>query len=755
MRKENSDFITKFITSEGDRKINRDYFAYVELDDYACWILADGLDTDEDKASAEIVASSIIEDFTEKPKMEIKALKKYLKTGNGVLLKERRMNLLKVSIVVIVSDYKSIIYGSVGNTRLYHFRKNQLHYRTKDHSIAELMVKLGKIDKNSVNQNIERNNLTDYLGKKKGLKISMVKKPIELKEGDILLLLTLGYWENMKDREIEDIIKASEDIDGLVTNLENVMLENDNPGLNNYSIAGISIKKVFIQNIKKKMINKRNILIASLALILVVGGVYLYNHHQNNLKLEKNQIQSLKIARLKEEKIKLKKIKEQKIKLSKIKEQKIKLKKIKEQKAKLAELKKMELAKLKKTELSKFENSMNLEKEGDAIFLKKDYVGAKDNYNKALVTYKLLDKKDEQKNIKSKVEKIEKIEKSNKFILIAKDYDSSGDYINAKINYMKAKDLIEGIEELDEQKIDKQIFNIESKSKARDLEKVGDIYFSNENYDKSIENYGLAKDNYSKVEGYDLKETSLKLEKSKILNKAKNSEELGNELYGNQKYIKAISKYELALENYKNAKVIEKEIKLTNKIDKSKNILSAISLEGEGDQLKVGDDLLGAKAKYEEAKLAYQEVGLSLKEKDSNDKLIVVNLELLRLSKIKDAEVDELDGDSSLGAKSFDEAKEKYEKAKKVYQEVQLFDKSNKIDLKLKRVEMDREYFDAKTYEGLADAFFKQKKYDDALANYEIAKNSYLTLEKTKEYMETEKKIKDTKKKNKKILGIF
>jgi hypothetical protein len=171
---------------------------------------------------------------------------------------------------------------------------------------------------------------------------------VELKEGDILLLLTLGYWENMKDREIEDIIKASEDIDGLVTNLENVMLENDNPGLNNYSIAGISIKKVFIQNIKKKMINKRNILIASLALILVVGGVYLYNHHQNNLKLEKNQIQSLKIARLKEEKIKLKKIKEQKIKLSKIKEQKIKLKKIKEQKAKLAELKKMELAKLKK-----------------------------------------------------------------------------------------------------------------------------------------------------------------------------------------------------------------------------------------------------------------------------------------------------------------------------------------------------------------------------------------------------------------------
>ena len=27
----------------------KDYFVYVELDDYECWILADGLDTDKDK----------------------------------------------------------------------------------------------------------------------------------------------------------------------------------------------------------------------------------------------------------------------------------------------------------------------------------------------------------------------------------------------------------------------------------------------------------------------------------------------------------------------------------------------------------------------------------------------------------------------------------------------------------------------------------------------------------------------------------
>ncbi|BDU50609.1 PP2C family protein-serine/threonine phosphatase [Haliovirga abyssi] len=739
MRKENSKFITKFVTNEGSKKSNRDYFAYVELDDYGCWLLADGLDTDEEKLSAEIVAGSIIEDFTENPKMSKKTLKRYLKTANEMLLKETRINLLKASIVVIISDYHSIIYGSIGNTRLYHYRKDNLLYRTKDHSVAELMLKLGKVEKNNINQNIEKNNLYEYLGKKKQLKMNISNKKIELKEGDMLLLATVGYWENMKDIEIGDILKASEDVESFVMNLENMMLEKENPHLNNYTIVSISIQKIFIENVKKSIVNTKTIVAASLVIVLIVG-VLLFRNHLNKIKIAKSKMQQMKISKLKAEKLKLEKLKAEKLKLEKLKAKKLKLEQLKSEKLKEKEV--------------EFQKTKDVEKNGDDSLLKKDYVTAKENYNEALAVYTQLDKKEDEDRVKGKIKTTEKLEKSDKLLLIANSYYESGDYINAKLNYIKAKELLDGIEGADSKSIDNSIFNVETMSKAKDLEKVGDIYFSNENYDKSIEKYGLAKEHFLKVKKYDTKEITSKLEKSKILNNAKQDENAGEELYNNQKYIKSIEKFELAKESYKKAKSKEKENKMKDKLEKIKRILTAINLESEGDQLKTGEDLAGSKSKYEESKAIYKEVGLNLKEKDVNDKLVLVNLSLLKQAKIKDAESIESDGDSSLGAKDFDGAKEKYEKAKKTYQEVQKYEEAGKLDIKLKKVEEEREYFKANSYKELADTFFKQKKYDDAIANYEIAKNSYLSLEKTKEYMEMEKSIKDAKKK-KKILGIF
>ena len=54
MRKENSDFNTKFISEAGSYLVNADYFAFVELKDYACYVIADGIDLDEKKESAKL-----------------------------------------------------------------------------------------------------------------------------------------------------------------------------------------------------------------------------------------------------------------------------------------------------------------------------------------------------------------------------------------------------------------------------------------------------------------------------------------------------------------------------------------------------------------------------------------------------------------------------------------------------------------------------------------------------------------------------
>ena len=54
MRKQNSDFEARFISEEGSRLKNRDYFGYVELDEFACYVIADGITEITDIESARL-----------------------------------------------------------------------------------------------------------------------------------------------------------------------------------------------------------------------------------------------------------------------------------------------------------------------------------------------------------------------------------------------------------------------------------------------------------------------------------------------------------------------------------------------------------------------------------------------------------------------------------------------------------------------------------------------------------------------------
>ena len=58
MRRINSEFQTVNMSEEGQKLSNRDYFGYVEMDDFACYVLADSLDGDSSINSACLLYTS-------------------------------------------------------------------------------------------------------------------------------------------------------------------------------------------------------------------------------------------------------------------------------------------------------------------------------------------------------------------------------------------------------------------------------------------------------------------------------------------------------------------------------------------------------------------------------------------------------------------------------------------------------------------------------------------------------------------------
>ncbi|WP_155985659.1 PP2C family protein-serine/threonine phosphatase [Paenibacillus gorillae] len=274
MRKDNSNFKTEFLSEAGNFMENRDYFAYVELDDMACWVAVDGCDTDSEVNSAEMAVQCVLENFSEQPTMSRRKLREYVLEAHEWLRYESRRVRLKASIIVVVTDYTRTVWAVAGNARLYHFRGGRLLARSKDTSLAQTMADRGNLSESAVDRHEERHNLLQYLGNPEGCEPFLSKK-IPLHDGDVLLLATQGLWEGVDVPEMLDALEEAQEPSQLVDVLEDVLLSKQRASIGNYTVAAVYADKVYKEDKKKRNKWIKRIAIAMIP-VLIAGGMAIY-----------------------------------------------------------------------------------------------------------------------------------------------------------------------------------------------------------------------------------------------------------------------------------------------------------------------------------------------------------------------------------------------------------------------------------------------------------------------------------------------
>lgn len=271
MRRINSEFQTVNMSEEGQKLSNRDYFGYVEMDDFACYVLADSLDGDSSINSAKLVVESIIRDFTEVPSMGKGRLKRMAHRAHTELLRQKAGMHLKASAVVAVTDYQKIRYVYVGNSRYYLIRNDRILEKTTDQSLTSNLVEAEKITLDQAAAHEERNNLYSFLGERGTPKIQISKKR-KLENGDVFLLLTRGVWEQCPDEKLLEIIRDANEPEEVLYRTEDWILERQETAeIDNYTMAVTFVRKVY-QSPKKPWTLKK-ILMVVIPVVLVVGGI--------------------------------------------------------------------------------------------------------------------------------------------------------------------------------------------------------------------------------------------------------------------------------------------------------------------------------------------------------------------------------------------------------------------------------------------------------------------------------------------------
>ena len=562
MRKQNSKFNTNFISEEGSSLKNSDFFAYAELDNFACYVLADGIEDVADSESAKEAVESIIAKFQEKPSISKGKIHGYLKHANEVLLKAEKYMKLKASIVVAVTDYENVRFGYAGNVRAKLYRNNKMFYKTIDTSLSSEMVSKEMISEDALSRHEQRSNLYTFLGQK-GFS-PVISGKIKLVDTDILILYTKGVWENVSEGEIDNIFAESgKDPKDALLKVEAVLLDKNLGYIDNYTIAGIYIDKVFIESDTKKKKRRKLILIVSIASVVVILGaiiaLYFYKKYTRELKEDMNTHyeKMLKFIEMenytkadteceesikKAESLRNKEMKELLYHYEQVIEgiieadEKYDAKSYKEAKPLyeliLSEIRYADNAGLsyvrKRVDFISGYESVNLSLDnGDILFDSEIYDKARERYvdakteardigyeegklkaeAKLLAVDQAIAKKDEGKQAEADKQS-QNLKSANDMLSAGDEALSKGDFLSARANYNTAKDILEksgesaGLSEL-EQKIstaDKKISEgDEEKNKAGGYAVTADEAFLRGDFESARENYEYARRLYVKL----------------------------------------------------------------------------------------------------------------------------------------------------------------------------------------------------------------------------------------------------------------
>lgn len=582
MRRENAGFRTAFVSEEGTKLLNRDYFAYVEMDDYACYVAADSLDDEKDENSAQIVVECILREFTEHPAMNSFSLKKMVRKAHRELIGNKQGLRLRASVAVVVTNYVKCRYLTVGNTRFALLRNDRILYGSKDQSLTENLVERETIPRDKAALHEERNNLYSYLGQVNGRMQIQVSRKRKLVNGDVLLLYTRGIWENCDYVDLKDAAKEVSTPQEMADNLEELILSGQKEELDNYTLAVTFVDKVYLNPKKRWTLKKVLAIVIPVMVVLMILGITLFVRYRIRAGWKRDMLQHMETAD--------------------------QYAAYENYEPAVEEYKQSgELAKKLKDKKTQ-EEAENRRLLAEQILLA-DQAMEDGDYNKALELYERARELSGQSGgiaaeyIGEQIARISKYQELYELLESAENKETYGDYAGAAELYRKAKEIASGLYDQDVRKeaLDKQRAAEEALEKLRQ-EQMAEL---EEKIQKSIEDEKVAQE----------------LADQSLMNDKKNALELeskGNELMNQEDYVSAIPYFETAMSMYENlgmedrAAILKEQIEACKKLAEEAKRKAEEEAQKQSEADKAAED---AKAAAEEARQAMQDLKDAEKDK--------------------------------------------------------------------------------------------------------------------------------------------
>ena len=681
MRKNEAKFTTVFFSEAGTKNKNNDYFGYVQLDNYAIWAVADGFDEEEGAdVAARLAVESAMEYFMLHPEFSREIISEIMSYVNLKVREKQseteRYSLMHTSFLIVISNYNALLYGNIGNTRFYHLRNGYVISQSSDDTVAQLLVEEEALNTGDLKYHRQRNDLLQAIGDYGEIKPNILKTPVILQEKDTFCLTTIGFWENIDEKEMEVEFSRYDESKKWLVSLEKKVVATLRDDVENYTFAAVTIEDV-AEPLPMEKNNRKffiKIVVVAIASILIILTLTLWH-----VKKKKDIMNKVTVY---------------------------------EQQAEEELIKK------------NFENSVK-ELElviGEYEKLKPKSRGIIGFFLNADARRKEMDRKIEE--TKSKIKDTEKLKKVFSDIREGNEFFNNGNYEEASKKYQEAKySLEQNTYKRDEVNTEEVLSEINSRieatsklKEAKNLEITGDTAFTSGNYNLAKENYKMASDIYlangraDYVSSMEEKIREINEKEKQSYNGALLAENRGDVLshsdvdMSREAYYQARETYQILGDTVKSQEIDTKIQELNSR--QMAKLQTANNMVQEGLNQITSNNPSEALSLLTKARTMYQEL------KDSNnvnnvDKFINQTQEFIKYESEKEKELIQQSEQSKL--------------------EIQL--KEEEIEQeRIKREKISRDIESATNFEIQGDQMYVLKRYSESISKYEEAKKIFETL---------------------------
>ena len=761
MRKNEAKFTTVFFSEAGTKNKNNDYFGYVQLDNYAIWVVADGFDEEEGAdVAARLAVEAAIEYFMLHPGFNTEIINEIMLYANLKVREKQteteRYSLMHTSLLIVISNYNALLYGNIGNTRFYHLRNGYVISQSSDDTVAQLLVEEEALNTGDLKYHRQRNDLLQAIGDYGEIKPNILKTPVILQEKDIFCLTTIGFWENIDEKEMEVELSRYDEGKKWLISLEKKVMATLRDNVENYTFAAVTIEDV-AEPLPMEKNNRKffiKIVVVAIASILIILTLTLWQ-----VKKRKDIMNKVTVY---------------------------------EQQAEEELIKK------------NFENSVK-ELElviGEYEKLKPKSRGIIGFFLNADARRKEMDKKIEE--TKSKIKDTEKLKKVFSDIREGNELFNSGNYEEASKKYQEAKySLEQNTYKRDEVNTEEVLSEINSRieatsklKEAKNLEITGDTAFTSGNYNLAKENYKMASDIYlangraDYVSSMEEKIREINDKEKQSYNGALLAENRGDVLshsdadMSREAYYQARETYQILGDTVKSQEIDTKIQELNSR--QMAKLQTANNMVQEGLNQITANNPSEALTLLTKARTMYQELKDSnnvnnvdkfinqtqefIKYESEKEKELIQQSEQSKLEiQLKEEEIEqerikrekisrdiesgtnfEIQGDQMYVLKRYSESISKYEEAKRIFESLKNEGNFNN-QLKLEYLERKIKKSEVFLYEEEGDKESKNKNWKEAEKKYEQAKeNIKLTDVSTEDEQRIDKKLKKIQKKTNK-----